>query len=78
MTCAACSTPKIPSTIVQTKIEHIYPPGSLLTEPAAPVIKHVVTNRDILDNSDAFAQAYENAVAQIKALRDWYKSQVAK
>lgn len=76
-TCVACSTTKTPDTSVLIKTETVLllPPDTLLADPIKPEIKHVVTTRDILDNSDSFELAYQKAAEQIRILREWFKSQ---
>lgn len=77
MSCVACSTLKTQNTpvIVETKTVLIVPPPALLADPPPPDLKKVVTTRDIVDNSEQFQMAFENALAQLKLLREWYKSQ---
>lgn len=80
MSCAACSTPKTQnsSVVIETRTVLITPPASLLADPPPPDLKKVTTTRDVLDNADQFQLAYENALAQLRILREWYKSQVDK
>jgi hypothetical protein len=80
LNCVACSTPKTPNTqtIIQTKTELIKPPSVFLADPQKPLVKNVVTTRDLIENSDAFELAYLKAVEQLRILREWYKAQEVK
>lgn len=69
---AACSTNKMPDTVLKTEVKILQPPMQLFRDPPPPNLKHVVISNDILDNSDAFALAYEQAVEQIRIIREWY------
>lgn len=70
-----CSTSKPPNIVVQEKHILLRPPASMLADPADPVVVEVKETRHILDNSDAFEAWGKRAVAQIRALRDWYAKQ---
>lgn len=65
----------MPNTLVKTEIQVVSPPADLFTEPAPPVIVNVVTQRDILDNSDQFEAAWQRALIKLKAARDWFSAQ---